>query len=146
MIQLTDRVYAVEVPGKIDNPNFYRVNNESIMFNWDDVKRPLNPYDVVRVDIFCGDLKDYKWPGFLFTTKTATEEQSASVVQIISNGKISGRPQYRRYDRDNELPARMWTRDSRHSLETLLRSKGLDPDKNNFALIEKESSDDKETK
>lgn len=78
---------------------------------------------------------------FLFTTKTATEEDAASVVQIISNGKISGRPQYRRYDRDNELPARMWTRDSRHSLETLLRSKELDPNKN-YGLIEKQSSDE----
>lgn len=57
-----------------------------------------------------------------------TEEQAASIVQIISNGKISGRPQYRRYDRGaKDTPARMWTRDSRHALETLLISKGLNP-------------------
>jgi hypothetical protein len=76
---------------------------------------------------------------FLFTTKSVTEEQAASIVQIISNGRISGMPQYRRYDRDNELPARMWTRDARHSLETLLRSKGLD-EKKNYSIIEKQNN------
>jgi hypothetical protein len=64
---------------------------------------------------------------FLFTTDGVTEEQAASVVQLISNGKISGRPQYRRYDRNPPewMPSHMWTRDPRHSLETLIKSKGL---------------------
>ncbi len=72
---------------------------------------------------------------FLFTTDGATEEQAASVVQLISNGKISGRPQYRRYDRDwtKDMPAACWTRDARHSLETLLRSKGLP--EGNYAIL-----------
>lgn len=127
MIQLTDRVYAVELP-----PGNY---GDGLIVEVDG-KYYLNLID--EEGIMLAGTKPLP-PGtwrFLFTTKTATEEQAASIVQIISNGKASGTPQYRRYDRDNELPARMWTRDARHSLETLLRSKGLD-DKNNFALIEK---------
>ena len=75
---------------------------------------------------------------FLFCTESATEEDAASVVQLISNGRISGMPQYRRYDKDpvKDTPAKCWTRDPRHSLETLLRSKNLDP-KNNYAVIQK---------
>lgn len=65
------------------------------------------------------------------TSRKVTEDQAASIVQIISNGKISGRPQYRRYDRDlaKDTPARIWTRDARHALETLLISKGCDLNK-----------------
>jgi hypothetical protein len=60
------------------------------------------------------------------------------IVQIISNSKISGQPQYRRYDRDpiKDTPARCWTRDSRHALETLLASKNLDTNKN-YVLVRK---------
>lgn len=127
MTQLTDKIWAAEVPDDARNFRFGKSERlkAKLFYN-------------TTLDYFAGSQVIEFPPGtyrFLFTTKTATEEQSASVVQIISNGKISGRPQYRRYDRDNESPAMMWTRDSRHSLETLLRSKGLD-DKN-YALIEK---------
>jgi hypothetical protein len=66
------------------------------------------------------------------TSKEVTEEQAENIVQLISNGKITGRPQYRRYDRDpaKDTPARSWTRDVRHALETLLTSKGCDLNKN----------------
>jgi hypothetical protein len=65
------------------------------------------------------------------TTKECTEEVAKSIVQVISNGKITGQPQYRRHDRDpvKDTPARCWTRDPRHALETLVACKGLDPDK-----------------
>lgn len=133
MIQLTDKLWAVEVPDKIDNPNFYRVNNEAIMFNWDDVDRPLNPHDLVRVDKFFGDLKDYKWPVFLFTTKTATEEDARKVVE--HDDFIGG---YKDYDTDrfhHEDPFIKAT----DSLDSLLRSKNCDPNKN-YALIEKHTT------
>lgn len=131
MVQLTDKVFAVEVPGDASPYILDSANGKGQGLFWTQPGVQSPPWK---------DLPPGTWR-FLFTTKTATEEQAASVVQIISNGKISGRPQYRRYDRDNELPARMWTRDSRHSLETLLRSKGLD-DKNNYALIEKENTNE----
>lgn len=53
---------------------------------------------------------------FLVTTKTATEEDARKVV--------------RNYGGKNPLLA----------LRFFLRSKGLDPDKNNYALIEKEDT------
>lgn len=73
------------------------------------------------------------------TSKEATEAQAESIVQVISNGKISGMPQYRRYDRDpvKDTPARSWTRDARHALETLLASKGCDLNKNWLILKKK---------
>lgn len=66
------------------------------------------------------------------TSKSVTEEQAISIVQVISNGRISGMPQYRRHDRDpvKDTPARSWTRDARHALETLLTSKECDLNKN----------------
>lgn len=135
MIQITDKVWAVEVPDKINNPNFYRVNNEAIMFNWDDIDHPLNPHDLVRVDKFFGDLKDYKWPVFLFTTKTATEEDAHPVVENVTT--VNELPVYRDYEFS------MWMKSAVGSLRSLLRSKGLDPNKN-YALIEKQSNDDTE--
>lgn len=140
MTQLTDKIYAIEVPDDLLSPEFCFEQSIGRMLDGEKGDDEL----VIRYrEKSCGSpigkltipvpANSYR---FLFTTKTATEEDAASVVQIISNGKISGRPQYRRYDRDNELPARMWTRDARHSLETLLRSKGLDPDKN-YSIIEK---------
>lgn len=120
MTKLTDKTTAMPLPEGAEGVFYDGANSIGFYLN--------------------GELRFIHFPHgtyrFLFTTKTATEEHAASIVQIISNGKISGRPQYRRYDRDNELPARMWTRDARHSLETLLRSKNLD-DKNNYAIIEK---------
>jgi len=73
------------------------------------------------------------------TSKGCTEAQAESVVKMISNGKLSGRPQYLRYDRppSEYLPAQMWTRDSRHSLETLLHSKGCDLN-SNWLIIQKQ--------
>lgn len=125
MTKLTDKLFAIPMPEGAESCEIRGAHSE-------------RPYPLLS---FYGEgeaveLPVGNWRIVVFTTKTATEEQAASVVQTISNGKISGRPQYRRYDRDNELPARMWTRDARHSLESLLRSKGLDENKN-YALIEK---------
>jgi len=74
------------------------------------------------------------------TSKTVLEDQAASIVHVISNGNISGRPQYRRYDRDpvKDMPARSWTRDARHSLETLLASKGCNLNKTTYLILKKQ--------
>lgn len=129
MTQITDKHWAVEVPDKIDNPNFYRVNNESIMFKWGDVDRPLNPHDVVRIDKYSGDLKDYKWPVFLFTTATATEEELKPLDYILQHNN------FKEWFIDfcNRLTYFFNRKDS---LESLLLSKKLNPNKN-YAIIEK---------
>lgn len=132
MIQLTDKHYAVEVPEDARHIKLHNYDTYSKIVFSSAMQDPFN----------CGGdmitMERGNWQ-FLFTTKGCTEEQAASVVQLISNGKISGRPQYRRYDRDpiKDMPAKCWTRDSRHSLETLLLSKGCDINRNQ-AIIQKQ--------
>lgn len=133
MIELRNNHYAVEVPnssvkhhlsftGKYatsdDQSVFYKHADETELDEWTMLDLPPGTWQIV-----C-------------TSKEATEEQAAGIVQVISNGKVSGRPQYRRYDRDpvKDMPARSWTRDARHALETLLTSKGCDLNKNYLIL------------
>ncbi len=82
------------------------------------------------------DLPAGSWQ-LIGTTKEATEDIAKGIVQVISNGGISGQPQYRRYDRDpvKDTPAQCWTRDPRHSMETLLTSKSLDTNKNYMLVM-----------
>lgn len=119
MVQITNIHWAVEVPDD--------ARNISIS------KGRFLGYQTGGGEII--DLPPGTWQ-IVCTSKEATEEQAASIVQIISNGKISGRPQYRRYDRDpvKDTPAKSWTRDARHALETLLTSKGCDINKNYLIL------------
>jgi hypothetical protein len=134
MTKLTDSVYPVEVPEGATNFRIMKFSQPET-FSYD--------YSIQKGDrcttglIAMVDLPPGNWR-ILCTTREATEEIAASIVQIVSNGKISGMPQYRRYDRDltKDMPARCWTRDSRHSLETLITSKGLDINKN-YVLLEK---------
>lgn len=64
---------------------------------------------------------------FLFTTKTATEEDARKVVRELPVGA-----RYENYNGDYPV----WYHTGKESLHSLLRSKNLDP-KNNYALIEK---------
>ena len=51
------------------------------MLKWDDVKRPLNPFDVVEVDIYEGNLDEYKWPIIVCTSKDITRWQASELVE-----------------------------------------------------------------
>lgn len=64
---------------------------------------------------------------FLFTTGTATEEDARKVVRELPVGA-----RYENYSGDYPV----WYHTGEESLTSLLRSKGLDENKN-FALIEK---------
>ena len=135
MTQLTDDLITFEVPEGATNFRIMKFSQPET-FSYD--------YSIQKGDrcttglIAMIDLPPGTWQ-ILCTTKEATEEIATSIVQIISNGKISGMPQYRRYDRDpvKDTPAKCWTRDPRHALETLLTSKGLDVNKN-YCLLKKE--------
>jgi hypothetical protein len=123
MIQLRDQYWAYPMP----NAEGAEIRGE----------HPGRPYQLLS---FYGEAEAIQLPPGIWeivcTNKEATEEQAASIVQVISNGKISDRPQYRRYDRDpvKDMPARSWTRDARHALETLLASNGCDLNKNYLIL------------
>jgi len=123
MIQLRDQYWAYPMP----NAEGAEIRGE----------HPGRPYQLLS---FYGEAEAIQLPPgtweVVCTSKEVTEEQAASIVQVISNGKISGRPQYRRYDRDpvKDMPARSWTRDARHALETLLASNGCDLNKNYLIL------------
>lgn len=130
MMQLTDKYFAVEVP---DWANGYRVEI------------------IPQADVFwlvCYEIGDYDEPKrekeidlppgtyrFLFTTKTATEEDARKVVKSIP----CGRKKIYKGVKDDGNEA--WYESPLKSLHSLLRSKGLDPNKN-YAIIEKISSDE----
>src|ERR1051325_3208572 len=141
MIELRNDYWAVEVPEWLDSPTYQIEQSLHEIIDGDGRQDQLvirhtgrscgSPLKKIFIDIPPGT-----WQ-IVCTSKEATEEQAASIVQVISNGKISGRPQYRRYDRDpvKDMPARSWTRDARHAFETLLASKGCDLTKNLHGLI-----------
>jgi hypothetical protein len=118
---------AVEVPEEMAEPHFYRVNNESIMFKWKDVVHPLNPYDVIKVDHYRGDLELYKWPEFIATTKTITEEQAKELTGTFSEG-------YNDYCDSKKLTYLLYAKDS---LLSFIRFKGGNPDKNTYAILKR---------
>jgi hypothetical protein len=132
MTQITDSHIAVAVPTKIANPHFYRVNNESIMFKWDDVEHPMNVHDVVCVDRYYGNLEEYKWPQFLFTTDGVTEEQAATLVLRLNNGVYHDYA-IGSFDPCDELAECYLS--SVDSLKNLIRSKGLP--EGNYAILKK---------
>lgn len=125
MIQLREQYWAVEVPEDAKDFALHHLGDIQKLVFTSAIQDPLG----------CGGDMTILGPGtweIICTSKEATEEQAACIVQVISNGKISGRPQYLRYDRDpvKDMPARSWTRDARHALETLLASKRCDLNKN----------------
>lgn len=123
-------IYAIPVPVEIKNAHFYRVNNESIMLAWNDVKRPLNPYNLVRVDYYRGDLKDYKWPVIICTTANASEEDAAKFLEFRGY-REELEPMYLMYGED--VPTIGTWKDS---LSSLLRSLNLNEE--NYLIIKKE--------
>jgi hypothetical protein len=128
MIHLREQWWAVEVP---DGAERFETSIQ------DDGIPCLTYWYVDNIDPTVVCLLPGTWE-IVCTSKEATEAQAASIVQIISTGKISGIPQYMRYDRNlvNHAPALCWTRDSRHALETLLTSKGCDVE-NNYIILKK---------
>lgn len=70
-------------------------------------------FDGVYVDKLIGKLSE------------VTEEQFARIVQVISNGRISGKPQYRKYNDKTLIPANMWVRSARDSFYSKMEAEGL---------------------
>lgn len=129
LIHLIGSTYAAEMPSMAFGFDINNYGDESelmYMLSMEDISDEPEFEETLIVK----KLPPGNWQ-VICTTKEVTEEVAAGIVQVISNGKISGKPQYRRYDRDpvKDTPAKCWTRDPRHALETLLTSKGLDPDK-----------------
>lgn len=132
MTQLTENLFAVEVPDKVENLNLYRINNYAIMLEWDDVERPLNPHTCVRVDEHHGDLKEYTWPKILCTTKEATEEQAKGIAEWFQIKNEIGWKNY-----CDPEPFRYPFKDYKYSIRSLLTSNGLD-ERKNYLLLKKE--------
>lgn len=126
MIELINNHWAVEVP---EGATDFGWIAECLSCKLPDSK-PGTYHWISKADDFMHQ-KGREWQ-IVCTSKEVTEEEAANVVQLISNGKLTGRPQYRRYDRDlvKDTPARSWTKDARHAFETLLTSKGCDLNKN----------------
>lgn len=117
MTQLTDKIWAVEVPNDASPYILDSANNKGQGLFWTQPGVQSPPWK---------DLPPGTWR-FLFTTKTATEEDARKVV--AAHGK-----HFRDYVRKfYKMPLTVFT--ALESLSSLLRSKGLD-DKN-YALIEK---------
>lgn len=121
MIHLRGQYYAVEVPDLIENVNFYRINGNSIMVEWDVVGKPLNPFTCKKVGEYYGNLYDYKWPVVVCTSKEATKEQAYNIVEHEWDG-------FKDYGEvDLSLVPYVSPIDS---LKSLLTSKGCDINKN----------------
>lgn len=108
MIQLTDKVWAVEMPDKVNDFKSF--------------------VECVKNDEADTDVGKFQ---FLFATKTAIEEEARKAVD---EHKIRGNVRYEDYTREY-----MWQETALESLHSLLRSKGLDPNKN-YAIIEKQTA------
>jgi len=130
MIELINNYWALEVSKSADR---FAIHKHLLYYEVPESESWTGDTQVI-IDLPSG-------PWQIVCTSKATEEQAATVVQLISNGKLTGRPQYRRYDRDpvKDTPARSWTRDSRHALETLLTSKGCDL-KLNWLILKKQDA------
>lgn len=138
MTKLTDRVWAVEVPKDLLSPSYHIEQSISSLMNGegeDDEfvirytqRKHGSPLGKITIDLPPGSYR------FLFTTKTATEEQAHPVVENVTTANEL--PVYRDYE------FYMWMKSAVGSLRSLLRSKGLDPNKNNYAIIEKQRSDE----
>lgn len=120
MTQLTDKVFAVEVPDDAKNFRFGKSERlkAKLFYN-------------TTLDYFAGsqfiDLPPGTWR-FLFTTNQATEEDARKVVEPYT---LRGNIRYTDFTHEY-----MWCDNAKDSLNSLLRSKDLDP-KKNYAIIEK---------
>lgn len=125
MIQITDKTTAMPIPEGAER--VYFDGRASIGFY-------LN-----------GELRFIHFPPgtwrFLFTTKTATEEEARKVMVPLNSPFLKGDKRYKDYTIPQSHTIADAVCTALESLASLLRSKGLDP-KNNYALIEKQSSDE----
>lgn len=131
MVQITDKVFAVEVPSMAFGLMVNNYGNESelmYMLSMSDISEDDNSEETLVTK----PLPTGTWH-FLFATKTATEEQARKVVDRYGKGWKD----YNMHHVHKHIPYEL----AIDSLETLLRSKGLDDNKN-YALIEKLSSDE----
>lgn len=131
MTQITDKVYAIQMPKgaescELRGAHFGRPYPLLSFFGEGEaVELPAGEYQIL-----------------VFNTKTATEEDARKVVEkeeLFINGNSQG-VLYCNYHCQHDVCE--WYKYATDSLNSLLRSKGLD-DKNNFALIEKLSIDGK---
>lgn len=142
MTQLTDKIYAVEVPEDLLLPEYCFEKSIGHMLNRGKGDDELvirhrerscgSPIGKVTIDIPSGSYH------FLFTTKTATEEDAKKVVEPQWMAQAGTVPSYP--DFTGEWAG--FLNQAVKSLQSLIRSKGLN-DKS-YALIEKQSSDDTE--
>lgn len=120
MTQLTDKIYAIKVSDNINNFKSFTkaVKNEA-------------------ADVPLGRCQ------FLFTTKTATEEDARKVVRSsdwhFPDKHIRFVDYKHPYDRENKQRWGEGFGTALESLASLLHSKNCDPNKN-YALIERQSS------
>lgn len=122
MTQITDKVYAVEVPDDAKDIKILKGQPEILDY---DYPGKSGERDTQWLNAMI-DLPPGTWR-FLFTTKTAKEEDARKAVKELPVGA-----RWMNYNGDYPV----WYHTARESLHSLLRSKGLD-DKNNYALIEK---------
>lgn len=136
MTKLTDKIWAVEVPQWQDAELHFQPSIEDMLNDRPGMSELIIWYTAKA----CGSPKikmTAKLPmtgsyRFLFTTKTATEEDARKVVAKLNNGVYHDYA-YSHFDPcDEYAPCYLSALESLHSL---LRSKSLDPE-NNYALIE----------
>lgn len=134
MIQLTDKIWTMDVPSMSFGLMVNNYGNESeliYMLSMSDIADDDNAEET----LIAKPLPPGAWR-FLFTTKTATEEDARKVVEKDNRG-------YKYYWDDKGFVPRGFNsryKTALESLHSLLRSKGLDD--RNYALIEKLSSDE----
>lgn len=147
MTQLTDKIWTMDVPSMAFGfmVNNYATESELIyMLSMSDIADDDNAEET----LITKPLPPGTWR-FLFTTKTATEEDARRVVKTIHieeapspYNDFAGGWRFGYVDYENRGEFSGYQGDagsfgkSIDSLNSLLRSKGLD-DKKNFALIEK---------
>jgi len=119
MTQITGKHFAIEVPEDA-------TNIEICNYGENDTLEYMHHIDGIAAYAM-DDLPPGTWR-FLFATGTATEEDARTVVERYGKGWKD----YNIYHAHKHIPYGL----AIDSLETLLRSKGLDENKN-YAIIEK---------
>lgn len=126
MTQLTDKVFAIPMPDGAESCEIrggHRYRPYPLLSFYGKGEAVILPPGEFKIVVF--------------NTKTATEEDARKVVEEDKRG-------FKHYWNDKGFVPRGFNsryKTALESLHSLLRSKSLDP-KNNYALIEKESSDE----
>lgn len=134
--ELLPDLFSVEVPEGAHKFNFYRVNYESIMMEFEVKDKPLFVSNTIRIDHYRGDLTQYKMPEIIGLFHELTEDQARELGlkrEVVHDGQqpLSGHNlflDYRMMEPSYFSPL--------PSLRSLLESKGLDMTKN-YLLIKR---------